>query len=96
MPDRITSNQLESLCRVIESRLTYPPGGPIWSRGDDGSMEARIGAYYIDGAYGGVCLHRIVTAGGGVSDVLHCGHVPKRELYNRMRAYIQGLEDGAC
>lgn len=95
MADRITSRDLEQLCRIVESRLTYPAGGPIWSRNDAGENVARIGAYYIDGAYGGVALYRIVTAGGGVTDVFSAGHMPKRELYNRMRAYIQGLEDGA-
>jgi hypothetical protein len=37
----------------------------------------------------------MVTEDGGVSDVLRCGHVSKRDLYNRMSAYIQGREDAA-
>jgi len=31
-----------------------------------------------------------VNAGGGVSDVWMTGHVPKRELYSAMFAFIEG------
>ena len=95
MADRVTLATLESLCATIEHRVNGAAGGPLWTRADDGRSVARIGAYYIDGAYGGVALYRIVTDGGGVSDVLGCGHVPKRELANRMRAFIRGLEVAA-
>jgi hypothetical protein len=37
-------------------------------------------------------LHRHVNEGGGVNCPLVHGHVPKRELYNLMQAFIKGLE----
>ena len=41
--------------------------------------------------YGGVCLRRMHTDGGGVSSPLSIGHVLKRELYHAMFAFIAGL-----
>jgi hypothetical protein len=46
----------------------------------------------LSGAYGGVALHRMYNAGGGVSDVFGSGHMSKRELYGRMHAFIRGME----
>lgn len=92
MADRITSRHLEQLVRVINVRVNGDPCSDLWQRDAGGDLTARLGAYYIDGAYGGVALYRMVTAGGGVSDVLGCGHVPKRDLYNRLQAFRRGLE----
>jgi hypothetical protein len=33
-----------------------------------------------------------MTEGGGVRDVFSCGHVTKRDLYNRMSAYLVACE----
>ena len=51
---------------------------------------AQIGNYHLSRAYGGFALHRMCNLGGGVSDVFQCGHVPKRELLDRMYAFING------
>jgi hypothetical protein len=40
----------------------------------------------LSGAYGG---HRFNLNG---RDVLRTGHIPKRDLYNRLCAFVQGLE----
>ena len=37
-------------------------------------------------------LHQMSNEGGGVSDVLRCGHQSKRELSNRLSAFIAGIE----
>lgn len=50
------------------------------------------GAYDIDGAYGGVALHRYENEHGGVSDVFRSGHMSKKDLYNRIDAFIAGIE----
>lgn len=55
-------------------------------------FKANIGHYTISHAYGGVCLHRVVNEGGGVSTPIISYHAPKRELYNAMQAFIKGLE----
>lgn len=56
----------------------------------EGRYVAQIGNYHLSGAYGGFALHRMHNLGGGVSDVFQCGHVPKRELLERMYAFING------
>ncbi len=55
---------------------------------------AQIGNYHLSGAYGGYALHQICNEAGGIRD-LFGGHMPKRELYERMQAYIRGLNDAA-
>lgn len=42
------------------------------------------GRYTLSYAYGGVDLHRIVNEGGGIRALLN-RHVPKRELWERIR-----------
>lgn len=85
---RITEKQLEALCQYI-NELTGSPLEP-WTRTPD-SFKSNIGNYHIHHAYGGVCLHRMSNESGGVSTPLVYGHVPKRELYNSMQAFIRGL-----
>lgn len=55
-------------------------------------IKANIGNYHISGAYGGVSLHQIMNDGGGIDDIFRSGHMTKRELYNRISAYIDGIE----
>jgi len=38
-------------------------------------------------------LHQITNLGGGCRSVLGGGHVTKRELYEKLYAYIAGLQD---
>lgn len=87
--ERIKLDYLESLVRIINKR-TNSPETP-WNKEGD-KIKANIGNYHLDGAYGGYSLNRMTTEGGGVNDVLSCGHVSKRDLYNRLRAFIDGLE----
>lgn len=84
---RINNKDLEVLC----DRLNEYTKAPLraW---DKDTKKANIGNYHISGAYDGVSLHRICNDGGGIHDVLRSGHIPKRDLYNRMQAYIMGLE----
>lgn len=82
--NRITEKDLEALCARINA-ATGSPTTP-WADG-----KAQIGNFHISHAYGGVCLHRMHNAGGTVSAPLISGHVPKRELFNAMHAYLAGL-----
>ena len=87
---RITQKDLETVAR----RINLITGSPTDSylKGEDGQYKAQIGNYHIDYAYGGASLHRMESNGGSVSDVLRCGHVTKKDLYNLMQAYIAGIE----
>lgn len=85
MKTRITESDLKKLCRVINDLTGSPAESYINGR-------AQIGNYHISFAYGGVCLHRMHSEGGAVTTPLCCYHEPKRDLHNRMLAYIAGLE----
>lgn len=89
MSDRISMKQLDQLCTILNR--WNGSDGPLWTR-EGNENHATIGAYYIDGAYGGVALYQMVTDGGGVTDVLSCGHTTKRDLYNRIRAFMIGID----
>lgn len=88
MSDRITNRQLESLCSVLNKTINGSDG-ELWTRDNSGG-HATIDAFYIDGAYGGVALYRMVTDGGGVSEIL--GRATKRDLYDQLRALLRGVE----
>lgn len=87
---RITRKDLEPLVARL-NRETNSPMDP-WTRGEDGKLRANIGNFHLSGAYGGWSLHRMVNESGGVSDVFSCGHVPARDLYNQLHAYLRGIE----
>ena len=90
MRERITDDHLERLCGYI-NRITKNPDQP-YSLGMDARYHPNAGCYHISGAYGGKDLVRMCESGTGVSSVFGCGHVPKRELYIRMQAFLRGLE----
>ena len=86
---RVTYRDLEAVCNRINDMTGSPKAS--WTKQADGKHKSNIGNYHLSGAYGGYALHRMVSDGGGVEDVLRSGHVPKRELYERMHAFIEGL-----
>lgn len=92
MSDRITEKQLESLVDYINTITNNPKES--YSKVEDGHYRANIGNYHIDGAYGGVTLHQIVTDGGGVTAPLGGGYFTKRELYQKLNAFIHGITVG--
>jgi hypothetical protein len=87
MSNRITDKNLDGLCDVI-NRVTGSPESPYV----DGVCQ--IGNYHIGSAYGGVSLQRMSNASGGVTEPLYCGYTTKRDLWNRMHAFLKGLELG--
>ena len=86
---RITQSNLEA----VVARINRTVGAPLasYSRGEDGKLHANIGNYHLSYAYGGAALHRMSNAAGGVDDIFG-GHMPKRELYEKMHAFLRGLE----
>jgi hypothetical protein len=91
MSQRITVKNLERLCEHL-NKVTENKTAP-WVQGEDGRNRANIGTFYIDGAYGGWSLSQLVNESGGARNVLSIGHVPARELFNLMHAYLRGMED---
>ena len=90
MTNRITIKHLEAKARTLNGMTKSPIAS---YRMVDDKRFSNIGNYHISGAYGGYCLHRMATEGGGVHDVFSCGHVSARELAGLMSAYMAGLYD---
>ena len=92
--ERITEKMLQKKIDYLNQVTSNPKKS--WERYTDGQgkqkMKANIGNYHLDGAYGGVCLHQMMNEGGGVHSVFNCGYVPKRELFELIRAFMCGLE----
>ncbi len=94
MANRITQRDLESLARQI-NRATGNPESPYADNPETGRHEPQAGCYHISYAYGGAALHQMSTRGGsGVSDVFG-GHMPKRQLWEKMCAFLSGIDHGA-
>jgi hypothetical protein len=94
---RITQRDLEAVCARINRTVNGSELEP-WER-VDGKLRQVPDAYSISYAYGGAALHRncSVDANGeshGVHDVFGY-HMPKRELYERMQAFLRGVEVAA-
>jgi hypothetical protein len=90
---RITRKHLQPAIDRL-NRETNSPASPWARRDEDGRRRANIGNYHLSQAYGGFSLHRMVNESGGVSDVFSCGHVPARDLYNQLHAFLRGIEFG--
>jgi hypothetical protein len=84
MAARITEKMLKSTVKEL-NELT---GNPLEAYGEAG---ANVGNYNLSQAYGGVCLHQMSNNGGGVTDVFRTGHIPKRELFSMLCAFINGI-----
>ena len=85
---RITKKQLENKVEYL-NEITGNEVEP-WKR-IDGKNIASVGTYYLDGAYGGYKLVKIVNTGGGVTSITH-GYISKRELASLIDAYISGIQ----
>ena len=92
--ERITEKNLKALAARI-NEVTGSPNA-MYTRHADGSLTANIGHYYIDFAYGGVNLERITNEGGGCTCPIGMGHGPKRALWDKMHAFLSGLEAEAA
>ncbi len=99
MSERVTIADLETVCRRINRTVNGTDQTPVWSTLHDLEEapfnRANIGVFYLDGAYGGYALYRIMSEGGGVTDVLGTGHTSKRELQARMFSFLEGIDYGA-
>ena len=89
---RITERDLRSVVDRI-NRMTGSPMLPYLRQ--DSRYIAQVVHYHLDGAYGGWQLCRMASESGGVNNVLNCGFVSKKELYDLMQAFIKGIETEA-
>lgn len=87
---KITQKDLEAVVKRINLITNSPLESYV--KDSNGKFKAQVGNYHLSGAYGGVSLHRMSNESGGVTTPLNCGYVTKRELYNLMQAFINGLQ----
>lgn len=86
---RITKKQLQARIETINSILNRPatPYTQV-----EGKLIANIGNFSLSQCYGGYCVHLMVNDGGGVSTPIWYGHIPARDAYERISAFIAGLQ----
>ena len=90
MSNRVTEAHLQAIVDRL-NRLTDSPL-EAYTRDETGRLRANVGNYHLSFAYGGVSLHRMANESGGVSTPLYSGHIPKRELAERLHAFIYGIQ----
>lgn len=85
---RISEKDLEDLCIHINHIAGHAPYA--YSKNKDGKLMAYVGSYMIDSAYGGHRLVQLDNKDGGIKVIID-GFSPKRELYEKMQAFLLGL-----
>ncbi len=86
--NRITKKQLQARIDTINSILNRPLTPYTQA---DGKLIANIGNFSLSQAYGGFGVHLMANESGGVSTPLWYGHIPARDAYERISAFIAGL-----
>jgi hypothetical protein len=94
MSNRITDKQLQAVCDRINKIFGLPLTAYKPYDATVGRAQPNAGVYHLSHAYGGVALHRMSEREGcsGVNDVFSRGHMPKRELYELMHAFLRGVD----
>jgi hypothetical protein len=89
---RITDKMIQEKIDYL-NKITGNPSEP-YTKNAEGRFVANIGNYHRSGAYGGVTVYQMSNDSGGVTNVrgLSYGHVPKRELYEKLCSFIAGIE----
>ncbi len=87
---RITQKDLERVATRLNKLAGYPLRPYIVV---DGRSIPQANCYHIEYAYSGVQLVQMSSKPHDTStrDVLGCGYLTKRDLYNRMLAFSNGL-----
>jgi hypothetical protein len=86
---RITKKQLQARIDTINSILEMPQ--TPYTRTNEG-FKANIGNFSLSQCYGGYCVHLMANDGGGSSDPIWRGHITARDAYERISAFIAGLQ----
>tara|TARA_Y100000310_G_scaffold82378_1_gene78989 strand:+ start:79 stop:552 length:474 start_codon:yes stop_codon:yes gene_type:complete len=90
--ERITIKQIERKINYLNEITGNPLKPYSWNKKEE-KLTSNAGCYYWSGSYGGYKLEQICK-GGGSSDPIYTGFVPKRELYNKICAFVRGIEEG--
>jgi hypothetical protein len=88
---RITRKMLEARIETINSILGLP-ATPYSFSVVTGERVANIGTFHLSQAYGGYCVAVLVNDNGGCSSPIWNSHIPARDAYERISAFIAGLK----
>lgn len=90
---RITRGMLDEACERINKALKCPLtySSTVVLSEVNGIRQTNVGNFRIDCAYGGFALYQTADEMGGVRETFNCGHIPARDLYNRMIAFLDGI-----
>jgi hypothetical protein len=88
--ERITEKMLNLRVKRL-NQITNSPVEP-YTKNEEGKYIASIGNFHLSHAYGGVCLHRMHGEGGGITTPIISYHTTKRNLYDRLNAFIDGIQ----
>ena len=86
---RVSKKMLENKVDQL-NKITHSPREYFTSKHDN--LHINVNHFCISGAYGGYELQRTCNNGGGVRTFFNTGHIPKKELYNLISAFIDGIE----
>ena len=92
---RYTRADLDGAVRGLNILAGFTPeeaDAPLYTR-DGANHRAMVGRYTLQGAYGGWQLQQIINEGGGVRAITS-GYLSKREVYNLIHAYREGMAAG--
>jgi hypothetical protein len=86
--NRITKKQLQARIETINSILGKP--STPFSFNEDGTRYVNEGVFILTMAYGGYGVGKMSEEGGAWSAIWN-GHIPARDAYERISAFIAGL-----
>lgn len=85
--ERITKKTLRLTVALLNREMGLPTSA--WLTPTGSGCRANVGVFVLDCAYGGYRLGRIVTEGGGQSDISPRGTA--RETHDYIMAMIKGI-----
>ena len=88
--NRITSKTLKARIESLNEILGNNPAP--YTKSEDGKLVANIGTLSLSQAYGGYCVHKMENQSGGCSSPIWEGHIPAREAYDQICAFMRGLD----
>lgn len=95
MAHRYTQRDLDGAVRglnILAGFTAEEADAPLYTR-EGAEYRAMVGRYTLQGAYGGYQLQQIINEGGGVRAITS-GYRPKREVYELIHAYREGMAAG--
>ena len=92
---RTTTKHIESLIKQL-NELTHNPteSNYLLTTNQGRKLCWNVGNYHLISAYGGYNLAQVVNNDGGITEPIYGGYVSKRELYNKLTAYTNGVRVG--